>query len=98
MSEYLLGQRQIKCHKEYRPVDGVEAQYILTYHMNVAGPILLKMLALLLVALVGIIAKGGDIVAECIYPNVYNVLIVEIHGNAPLEGGTGNAKILQTCL
>ena len=74
MTEYLFGQGQIKCHKENGPIDGVEADDVLTYNVNVGGPILTEMLALLLVGLVGIVADGGDVVGERIKPYVSYVL------------------------
>ena len=98
MTEYLLRERKIERHKEYGPIDSMEAENILTDNVNVAGPVLLKVFALLLVGFVRIVSERGDIVAKCVYPNVDNVLIVKIHGNTPLKRGTGNAKVLKPCL
>ncbi len=76
----------------------MEAEYILTDDVHVAGPVFLEVLALLLIALIGVISERGDIVAKRIEPNIYHMLIVEINGNSPLEGGTGKTEILQTRL
>ena len=93
MAEYLLRQRQIQCHQENGPVDGMEADDILTDQMQIRRPFLLKQVAGLSVALV---ADTGDIVGQRVQPYVYYVLRVEIHRDTPFEGGTRYAEILQT--
>ena len=98
MAKHLLGQRNIQCHEEDGPVDGMEAQNILTDHVHVAGPVLAEFFALLLEGLIGIVADGGDIVCKGIQPYVHHVLGINIHRHTPAEGGTGYAKILQTAL
>ena len=97
MSENLLGKRKIKSHKEYRPIDSVETQNILTYHVHVTRPIFFEMLGLLLVRLVGIVAKSCNIVCKRVKPYVNNVSIVKVNRNSPLKGATRNAKVLQAC-
>ena len=98
MSEHLFGKRKLQRHKEYGPIYCVEAQYILTDYMHVTGPIFFKMLALLLVGLIGIIAKRGYIVCKRVKPYVNDVAVIKINGNAPLKRGTGNAKVLKSRL
>ena len=66
--------------------------------MHVAGPIFFEMLALLLVGLIGVIAKRGYLVCKRVKPYVNNVTVIKINGDTPLERGTGNAKILKSCL
>ena len=98
VTKYLFGERNIHCHQEDRPIDGVEAQNVLTDDVNVSRPIFFEVLALLFKALVGVKANGGNVVGQRVKPNVNHVLVVKVNGNTPLKGGTGNAKILQTCL
>ena len=98
MSKDLLGQRKIERHKEDRPVYRVESEDILTDNVNIAGPVFLEMLRLLLIGLVGIVTESRDIVGKSVKPNVNYVLIVKSNGYSPLERGSGNAKILKSCL
>ena len=76
----------------------MESEDVLTDDMNVCRPVLLELLRLLLIGLIGIIAKGCDIVGKRIKPNVGYVLGIEGYGNTPCKGCTGNAKILKACL
>ena len=85
VTEYLLGKRKIESHKEDGPIDGMESEDILTDDMNVCGPILLELLALLLKALIGIVAESGYIVGKRVKPYVNNVLGIEIYSYTPSE-------------
>jgi hypothetical protein len=76
----------------------METKNILTDNMNVGRPVLLELLALLLVGLIGIIAKGCNIVGKRIKPNVGYVLGIELNGNTPSEACSRNTKILKTGL
>ena len=66
--------------------------------MNVCGPELFELFALLLISFVGIVADSGYIVGKRVEPNVGYVLRILLNGNTPSKRGTGNAKILKTCL
>ena len=66
----------------------METNYILTDNVNVAGPILIVKLTLL----VNGIPHSGDIVGKRIYPNVDNVLFIKLNGNTPFERRTRNTK------
>ena len=45
---------------------------------------------------VRVIADAGDIVAECVKPHIDNMAGCEIYRNAPCEGASGDAQILQS--
>ena len=76
----------------------MESENVLTDDMNVCGPILLELLRLLVKRLIGIVAERSDIVGKSVQPYVNNVFIIKVYGDSPLEGGTGYAKILKSCL
>ena len=92
VTEHLLRQRQVERHEENRPVDGVEADDVLADEVQVCRPIALELLGGVAVA---VVADAGDVVRKRIEPNVHDVLVVKIDRNAPLEGGSGNAEVLQ---
>ena len=60
--------------------------------MQVCRPITLELLGGVAVA---VVTDAGDVVCERIEPNIHDVLVIKIDRNAPLEGGSGNAEILQ---
>ena len=93
MAEHLLGQGLAERHQENRPIDRMETDDVLADQVQVGRPILLVKIT---VFAVGVIAYAGDIVAQRVKPHVNHVLVVKVHGNAPLERGSGHAKILQT--
>ena len=93
MTEDLFGQRQIQSHQEDGPVDGVEADDILTNQMQVSRPVFLKEVGTVSVA---VVADTGDIVGQGIQPYVGYMLRIEGYGDTPGERGTGYAEILQT--
>ena len=93
VAEHPLGQRQIQSHQHGGPQDGVEAQDLLAHHVQVGGP----ELVVIVVGLVAV-AQGGDIVAQGVHPDVHGVLGVEGDGDAPLDGGAGDAGVLQALL
>ena len=98
MTEYLLRERHIESHEEDGPIDGVEAKNILTDNVYVSRPILFEVFGLLVKTLVGVITESGNVVGQRVEPNVNYVLVVKVNGNTPFERGTGNAKVLQSCL
>ena len=93
VAEDALGQRQIQSHQHGGPQDGVEAQDLLADHVQVSRP----ELVVIVIGLVAV-AQRGDIVAQCIDPDVHGVLGVEGDRDAPLDGGAGDAGILQALL
>ena len=92
VTEHLLRQRQVERHEENRPVDGVETDDVLADEVQVCRPITLELLGGVAVA---VVTDAGDVVCERVEPNIHDVLVVKIDRNAPLEGGSGNAEILQ---
>ena len=92
MSENLLGQRLAERHKENGPINGVEAQNVFTYQMQIRRPIFFIIFAVIAVR---VVADPRDIVGERIKPNVNDVLVVKFHGYAPRKRRARNAKILQ---
>ena len=92
MSEHLLRQRKSQCHEEDRPVNRMEADNILADQVQISRPVFSELLGAVPIT---VIADAGDIVGECIEPHVYNMLIVKIYRDSPLEGRPGYAQILQ---
>ena len=95
MTKDLLGQLFAQCHQEDRPVNGMETDDVLTDEVYISRP---ELLVVLVVVSVRVPAAEGDIVGQCVQPDVNNVLVVKGNRYAPVEGGTGNAQILQTGL
>ena len=92
MTEYLLRQRLSQRHQEDGPVDGMEPDDILADQVQIRRPVLLVEVA---VIAVHIISQSGCVVAEGVKPHIDHVLRVEIHRDSPLEGGSGDAEVLQ---
>ena len=90
MAEDLLRQRQVEGHQENGPVDRMEADDILPDEVQVRRPVIGK--ARLRIP-VGVVADAGDVVRQGIEPDVNDVLVVEIHRDAPFEGRAGDAQI-----
>ena len=93
MTEDLFWQWEIQSHQEDWPVNGVEADDVFTDQVQVSRPILVEHFAVIAIA---VIADTGDVVGQCIQPNVSYVFWIEGNRNTPGEGGTGYAEILQT--
>ena len=68
----------------------MEADYLLADHVHVGGPVLVQA-----VALVVHVAQGGHVVEQGVHPDVHDVTRVEVHGDAPLEAGTGDAQVFK---
>ena len=92
VSEHLLRKRNVQRHQEDRPVNRVEADDVLADQMKVRRP---ELLELLRAVAVRVIADSGDIVRKRIEPYIHDVLVVEINRNAPFEGRSRHAQILQ---
>ena len=93
MAKHLGGQGQIQSHQHGRPDDGVETQNLLADHVDVSGPVLIKV-----VVGIVIIAQCGDVVGKCIDPHIDGVLGVKRNLDAPGNAGTGYTGILQALL
>ena len=91
MTEHLLRQRQIQRHQHNRPVDRVETQNILTDQMDIRRPVVLKLFAMIAVA---VVAQTGDVVGQRVDPDIHDMLRIKINRYAPGKGSAGNAKIL----
>ena len=59
----------LQSHQHGRPDDGVETQNLLADHVDVSGPVLIKV-----VVGIVIIAQCGDVVGKCIDPHIDGVL------------------------
>ena len=93
MTVNVLGQRHIHAHEHCGPDDGVETNDLLTYEVNVCGPIFF------IIGIVVTVVEKTEcrrIVEERINPYVDDVLVIEVNGNAPFEAGSGYAKVFQT--
>ena len=96
MTEHLFGQRLPHRHEEDRPIDGVETDDVLADEVQIGPAVILPIFLIqFAVIAVGVESDARDIVDERVQPDIDDVLLVEIHGNAPLERGTGHAQILQ---
>ena len=93
MAEHLLGQGQSQRVQDDGPDDGMEADDLLAHQMQVGGPELPIQLVM-----IGGVAQRGDVVGQRVQPHIHSVLGVEVHRNAPLDGGTADAQILQAGL
>ena len=93
MTEHRLRQRQIERHQEDRPVDRVEADDVLSDHMQIGGPELFKEFGGFAAAFV---SDAGDVVRERVEPDVDDVLRIEIDRNAPLERRARYAEVLKS--
>jgi len=76
------------------PVDAVEARDLLADEVQVGGPVALELLLLgvlllcgQIVAVLGPVADGGDVVGERVEPDIYDVLGVAGNRDAPGEAG-----------
>ena len=95
MAEDLLRKREVEAHQEDRPVNGMEADDVLTDEVEIRRPELVEHRVAVSVR---IIAETGDIVRERVEPYIYDVLRILDDRDAPLEGGSGDAEILETRL
>ena len=84
MTEYLLGQRQIKRHQENGPVDGMEADNILSNQVQIRRPVPVKLLCGLSVT---VVADSGNIVGQRIQPYIGYMLGIKAYRNPPAKGG-----------
>ena len=71
----------------------MEADDIFTDQMKICRPVFLEQFTVIAIA---VVAKAGDIVGQCIQPYIGNMLRIKGNRNAPGEGGSGYAQILQT--
>ena len=92
MSEHLLGQGKSQSHEEDGPVNGVEADDVLSNQVKIRRPEFLKLLRALPVA---VVADARDIVGQGVQPHIGHVLGIKGHRNAPGKGGPGHAQILE---
>ena len=92
MAEDLLGERLSEGHQEDGPVNGVEADDVLADEVEVRRP---ELLVLVRGIAVRVIADSRDIVRQGVQPDIDGLVGVEGDRNAPLDGGSGNAEVLQ---
>ena len=85
VAEHLLRKREVEAHQEDGPVDGMEADDVLADQMEVRRPVLLIQFT---VIPVHVVSEAGDIVRKGIQPDIDHVLVVEVHGDPPLEGAS----------
>ena len=83
MTVDLLRQRKSQSHEHDGPDNGMETNDLLTYEVNISGPVFFE-----LAVIIRTIAKSGDIVGKSVYPNVYNVLFIKGNGDTPIERGS----------
>ena len=93
MTKYLFWQRQIQCHQEDRPVDGMETDDIFTDQMQVCRPVFVEQFGTVAVA---VIADTGDVVGQRIQPYVSYMFRIKVYRYTPAEGSTGYTQILQS--
>ena len=83
-----LGQRKPQSHKENRPVYNVEADNVLAHHVQIGRPVFFESFA---AVAVGVVADTRYIIRQSVEPDVNDVFIVEIDGDAPSERRTRHA-------
>ena len=71
----------------------MEPDDLLAHDVVVGGPVLIKV-----VVAVVLQAQRRAVVEQGVHPHIHHMAGVEVHGDAPLEAGAGNAQILQTRL
>ena len=69
----------------------MEADDVLADDMKVGRPVFFIQLA----RLIGVVAKAGDVVGQRVDPHIDDMAVVKIDGDAPLEGGAGDAQVGQ---
>ncbi len=89
----VLGQGQTHAHEHGGPDDAVEADDLLAHDVIVGGPVLVKVVIAVVVQ-----AQGGAVVEQRVHPHVHHMAGVEVHRDAPVEAGAGNAQIFQARL
>jgi len=92
MPEHLFGEGEPQRHQEDGPVDGVETDDVFADDVHVGGPVFIEEGAAVPVR---VVTEAGDVVGQRVQPDVDDVAGVEIDGDAPSEGGAGDAQILQ---
>ena len=89
MREHLVRHRLPSGHQHRRPDDSVEAGDVLADDVDVGRPEVLEL------RLVGAVPGRGDVVEQCLDPDVHDVLLVPRHLDAPVEGGTRHREVVQ---
>ena len=90
VAEHLLGQGQTQGVEHDGPDDGMEAHDLLADQMHIRRPVFAEQFIV-----VGAVAQGGDVVAQRVQPDIHRVLLVEGHGDAPLDGRAADAQVVQ---
>ena len=93
MSKHLFWQWKSECHEHDRPINRMETQNIFSDQMKICRPEFVKHLIAVSVL---IITKSGNVVAQRIDPNIYDVARIKVYRNAPFETGSGNTEILKS--
>src|SRR5262249_9166826 len=75
-------------HEKRGPIDGVETNDVLADEMQIGGPVA----ALFVFGA----TNGAEIRSKRIEPDVEDVRLFAGHGNAPANGGAGDAEVFQT--
>ena len=88
----LLRQRQIERHEDARPDDRMEAHDLLADEVEVRRPVFMEFLRIVEVA------DRREVVRERVEPDVDDVLRVDGHGDAPVEGRAADAEIIEPLL
>ena len=76
-------------HEHRRPINTVESDDVFADEVPVDRPLRGELLV------VGAVAVGGDVVGECVEPDVGDMLFVPRQGNAPLQRLSTDREILQ---
>ena len=76
----------------------METQDVLADDVHVGRPVASEVLRLPGIGLIGIVTQRRDIVRQRVQPDIHNMAVVKVDGNAPLERSPGYAEILQASL
>ena len=88
MTEDLLRQLHVQCHEHDGPVDGMESQDVLSDEMHIRRPVLLEE-----VIFFTSVSQSGDVVGKRINPYIDHMSLIKGHRDAPVEAGSGDAKV-----
>ena len=90
VAEHLFRQRQAQGMQHNRPVNRMEAHDLLTHQVDIRRPVFAVKLVVF-----RSVAQSGNIIAQRVNPDIYGVLVVKVHRNAPFDAGPAHAQILE---
>ena len=84
--------REAGCQQKGRPIDGVKANDVLSHQLNLGRPVLAELVLLLPVAE----SDSREVAHQGVEPDIDDVVFGHGNGNAPLDRGAADGKVLET--